>query len=68
MDEADNGEEAKTRAVLDNVFDEYGDIFCDRLTDETFVCSSDKELQESELQESELHSFLNGSFHRFKAS
>ncbi|XP_022928656.1 AP2-like ethylene-responsive transcription factor At1g16060 [Cucurbita moschata] len=62
VDEADNGEEAKTRAVLDNVFDEFGDVFCDRLTDETFVCSSDKELQESDL-----HSFLNGSFHRFKA-
>ncbi|XP_038904796.1 AP2-like ethylene-responsive transcription factor At1g16060 [Benincasa hispida] len=63
VDEADNGEEAKTRVQLDSVFDEFGDIFCDRLTDVPLVCSSNKELQESEL-----HSYFNGTFHRFKAA
>uniref|UniRef100_A0A0A0LFB3 AP2/ERF domain-containing protein n=1 Tax=Cucumis sativus TaxID=3659 RepID=A0A0A0LFB3_CUCSA len=63
VDEADNGDEAKTRVQLDSVFDEFEDVFCDRLTDVPLVCSSNKELQESEL-----HSYFNGTFHRFKAA
>lgn len=63
MEEADNGEEAKTRAQLDSVFDEFGDIFCDRLTDVPLVCSSNKGLKESEL-----NSYFNGTFHGFKAA
>ena len=63
MDDADNGEETKTHVQLNSVFDEFGDVFGDRLTDEPFVCSSNKDLQESEL-----HSYFNGMFHRFKAA
>ena len=63
VDDADNGEETKTHVQLNSVFDEFGDVFGDRLTDEPFVCSSNKDLQESEL-----HSYFNGMFHRFKAA
>lgn len=62
-DEVENGEEAKTRVQLDSVFDEFGDVFCDRIADVPFACSSNKDMQESEL-----HSFFNGAFHRFKAA
>ncbi|KAG6580977.1 Ethylene-responsive transcription factor WRI1, partial [Cucurbita argyrosperma subsp. sororia] len=63
VDDADNGEETKTHVQINSVFDEFGDVFGDRLADEQFVCSSNKDLQESEL-----HSYFNGMFHRFKAA
>ncbi|XP_022983797.1 AP2-like ethylene-responsive transcription factor At1g16060 [Cucurbita maxima] len=63
VDDADNGEETKTHGQLNSAFDEFGDVFGDRLTDEPFVCSSNKDLQESEL-----HSYFSGMFHCFKAA